>query len=338
MKQRLQSVVDELVASGDAVAAAAVVGSADAVWAEVRAGFRDPGRSRRLGRWNRFDLASLTKPWLATLALVDDDELPLSTPLGDLLGATSDLWRDCSLESLLRHRSGLPAWRPLYRMARTPEAAMRRLAAIETTARVPTYSDLGFILYARAAADAFGEPIEMRLLRRVAGRLGLRTVGSRPPASTAVACPLTNAVEVELAREAGFRVAAAGSPEVGIVQDGNARFLGGVAGHAGLFAPARALWRLGAEWLRPGRLLMREQVERALSGPGRYRLGWWRPGAAKRATRALGRESFGHHGFTGGSLWVDPEAGCVLVLLAHRSSVDVDMDRWRNRFHRTALA
>ncbi|HXO41788.1 MAG TPA: serine hydrolase, partial [Thermoanaerobaculia bacterium] len=134
-------------------------------------------------------------------------------------------------------------------------------------------------------------------------------------------------------------------------QDGNARFLAGLAapaapgpamsgvlwGFAGLFGTAAALWTLGAEWLEPRLLLHREDVAAALAGGGPFALGWWR-----RRSRgggggpALSAGSFGHTGFAGGSLWIDPRRSRVFVLLAHRVDPATNLNRWRRRFHAAA--
>jgi CubicO group peptidase (beta-lactamase class C family) len=123
-------------------------------------------------------------------------------------------------------------------------------------------------------------------------------------------------------------------------QDGNARFLmkrGGLTGHAGLFGTARDLWKLGAEWAAPRRLLKQEAVAKALTGRP-FLLGWWRRTLRGSAGPALPPGSFGHTGFTGGSLWIDPTRQRVLVLLAHRTSPGDDFNRWRRRFHALAAA
>ncbi len=299
-----------MVNAGDATAVAAIVGSGDSILAEARAGWRDVERRERLGRWDRFDLASLTKPWVATLALRLEGALPLATTLGEVWPATPKRWRRRSLESLLRHRSGLPAWWPLYRLVRDPVRAGERLLATEERAPIPTYSDVGYLLYARAAEAVLGRPAEALLENRVTRPLGIKTVSVDPDPRRAVYCALDNGREVELAKELRIAVAHRGPVDRGIVQDGNARFLGGLAGHAGLFGSAYAVWRLGTEWLEPERLLSMVQVRRGLAGAGHYRLGWWRR---------------------------DPRRRRVLVLLAHRAAIDTDLDRWRARFHRLAV-
>jgi CubicO group peptidase (beta-lactamase class C family) len=110
---------------------------------------------------------------------------------------------------------------------------------------------------------------------------------------------------------------------------------GTLPGHAGLFGRARDLWRLGAEWLEPRRLLKREATAQALAGRP-FLLGWWRRTLQGSAGRALPPGSFGHTGFAGGSLWIDPEARRVLVLLTQRTDPASDMNRWRRRFHTLA--
>ena len=338
MASRLKALAGELVESGAASAVAAVAGRGAEVVAEAAAGWRDAGS--RLRRADRFDLASLTKPWVATLALrlAEKGLLPLETKVGAVWAKAPAALAGRSLEDLLRHRSGLRAWSPLFRQTVDPRRAVARILRSESLgAPRPTYSDLGYILWARTAERALGGAPGSLMERHVLRPLGLSTVELAPAADRAVAArSLGNDREVELAAALGVTVALRPGPPPGVVQDGNARHLGGLAGHAGLFAPARAVWRLAAEWLRPRRVLTARAVAHALAGRGPYRLGWWRPGAAPRATRGWSRAGYGHHGFTGGSVWIDPERELVAVLLAQRTSVAADLDPWRRRFHELA--
>lgn len=336
----LQALVFELVASGDAAAAAAVVGRGGRRPAMARAGHRDAAATLPLRRWDRFDLASLTKPWMATLALrlAGRGVVPLDLPLERVWPRVASGPAGSRLEDLLRHRTGLPAWSPLARrVGRRRDVAGWLLRSVEADAAVPTYSDLGYILWGLAVERLTGRGLAELLRRHVLRPLGTTSVGAAPPPERAVACGLGNAREVELAAAQGTRLARRGPPRRGETQDGNARFLGGLAGHAGLFASPEALWRLGAAWLRPGGLVPEAAVRAALAGRGRYRLGWWTRRASI-AARPLSPSAFGHPGFTGGSLWIDPEADLVAVLLAHRTSVTVDLDPWRRRLHALALS
>lgn len=340
MRSALSQLVSELVASGTVSAASAIVGEADRPIAEVRAGWADRARRRTLGRHDRFDLASLTKPWIATLALALDQRglVPLAMPLGEIWPAAPPALARRTLVQLLRHRSGMLAWRPLYRHLRSPRRVVARLLRQDSLgAPKPTYSDLGYVLWARSVERLTSESLRDLLRRYVLRPLGTSTVETAPTPLRSVASLLGNEREIELAAALGVPVGRRGGPAPGVAQDGNARFLGGLPGHAGLFAPARALWRLGAEWLEPSRVLTGDSVASALAGRGRYSVGWWGRAVAPKASRPLTAGSFGHHGFTGGSLWIDPERRRVAVLLAHRVGTEVDLDPWRRRFHRLAV-
>jgi CubicO group peptidase (beta-lactamase class C family) len=183
----------------------------------------------------------------------------------------------------------------------------------------------------------------MELLHsRVLAPLGIRTVEATPGERPDLAgSRMGTGQEVRLAAKQGFAVPDLGPPPAGRPQDGNGRFLAGVGetcGHAGLFGGGRDLWRLGVEWLAPGRLLTPEGVAGALSGGGPFALGWWRRTLRGSAGRALPPTAFGYTGFAGNSFWIDPERGRVLALLGSRVDPFMDMNRWRRRFHRVATA
>jgi CubicO group peptidase (beta-lactamase class C family) len=153
-----------------------------------------------------------------------------------------------------------------------------------------------------------------------------------------VECRLDNGKEVELAAAQGLRLAPQRSFHLGVPQDGNARALGRLAGHAGLFVTADEMLALGREWLRPSRILSPAARDAALAGDGAYALGWARWSADGSGGPALSRSSFGHTGFTGGSLWIDRERGRIHVLLAHRLASRVDFNPFRRELHRLAAA
>jgi CubicO group peptidase (beta-lactamase class C family) len=210
-------------------------------------------------------------------------------------------------------------------------------------ARAGTYSDLGYILWGRAAEIATGEPLAALLESRVLAPLGLVSVeptpGDRPDIARS---HMGTGQEVKLAAKQGFVVPDLGPPRLGTPQDGNGRFLtglgagDGVCGHAGLFGDARDLWRLGVEWLAPGRLLKPEGVTAALAGSGPFALGWWRRTLRGSAGPALPPTAFGHTGFAGNSFWIDPEGRRIFVMLASRRDPAVDMNHWRRRFNSAA--
>ena len=326
--------------AADAAVALVGRGGGSVHWAAAGRTRRRGGRDVEVG--DRFDLASLSKPFAATVALVLDRrrELRLSTTLGDIWGSRVDAGlADRSLEELLRHRSGLGAWTPLYQRFRSRrEAEAHLLRGTELESRRERYSDLGYILWGLSAERALGESYQSLLSRFVTSPLRLLSADGPPGSrSDVVACRLDNSRERSLARAQGRAVALRRGPRPGRVQDGNARFLRGPYAHAGLFASAADVYGLARAWLSPGRLLAPSAVRRALTGGRSYALGWARATRRGSAGPALGPEAFGHVGFTGSSVWIDPSEDRILVLLAHRPSVAVDLSSWRRRFHRAAV-
>jgi len=284
-----------------------------------------------------FDLASVTKPFVATvLARLASGEGPaMDTPLGELLeearGTASD---DVPLELLASHRSGLEAHRPLFqvlvgrrgvdRSALFAEAADARRE--DCTGRPPrggfppVYSDLGYLLLGEALARAHATPLDRLVEREVVVPLGLDAAPSRG----------------WLGREPTFservapteHVAWRGGELVGVVHDENAWTLGGhgLSGHAGLFATAGSVARFGAALVDAlaGRRSAWLPAQAALGLVRQRPGGTLRAGfdglspAGSSAGGVCGPSTFGHLGFTGTSLWCDPDAGAIAVLLTNR--------------------
>jgi len=347
----LAAYLDGLARLGGAVSAIEVVVATprQIVWRHA-AGYRLGGESLQPGA--RFDAASLTKPWMATLALVLDGakKLPLATRLGELFQAAGEGSRDRTLEDLLRHRSGIAAWAPLaVRLGKRLFDAEELSAFLLSESLWPqtgddrrelaTYSDLGYILWGLAAEKATGRSLADLLDVHVAGPLGLAPLGAlagNPPLEEIVECRLDNGKEVELAAAQGVKLSRQAPFLRGLPQDGNARALVRLSGHAGLFVTAEEMLTLGREWLQPDRLLARAAVDRALAGDGPYALGWARQSADGSSGPALAPGAFGHTGFTGGSLWLDPARGRSVIVLAHRLSSRLDMNPIRREIHRLA--
>lgn len=291
-----------------------------------------------LGEHALFDLASLTKPWTATLALWLDatGTLPLATDLGEIWPHRAEAMAAIRLEDLLRHRAGFVRWRPLYALCGSPDEAEERLLSGEwrRADQVPdgeeVYSDLDYLLWGLAAERATGRSYE-KLVGDMLADLGLSDVtasGSAAALERGVECRLTTGREVELAVAAGLGIEQQPPPTPGRVQDGNARFFGRAMAHAGLFASVGALAALAELWLHPGAALPAAAVEGALGPPGRFALGWFRHDETA-AGRLLGRSAFGHDGFTGGFLWLDPGRDRGVVMLAHRTTLEVDLSPLR---------
>jgi CubicO group peptidase (beta-lactamase class C family) len=206
------------------------------------------------------------------------------------------------------------------------------------------YSDLDYILWGFAAERLLGSGLESLLRRALLDPMGVSGGVRVSPGRRAgvLPCLCDTDREVELAAQQGLRIARRGPPARGEPQDGNARFLGSLAGHAGLFVTADAMTALAREWLRAleGRspLLERAAARDALAGTGEYALGWARRRVGGSSGPALSRSSFGHVGFTGGSVWVDPDRGAIYLLLAHRTAASSPLNAARRRFHELAAA
>ena len=330
-------VVDGLVHRGLVTAAAALVADAGEAVAYARS-----GDARRSGGGGEplFDLASLTKPWTASLALRLDagGTLPLGLEIGEVWPRCERRLAGRTLEDLLRHRAGFQPWTPLYERCRASEDVADLLLGGELLgAPAATYSDLDLILWGLSASEALDRSLADLLAGELIEPLGLEARSAPTGTAFWVPCALGNEREVELAAAQGFRVAAAGPPAPGRVQDGNARFLGALAGHAGLFATPWAMLALAREWLAPGALWPAEAVERAMAGDGLFALGWRRVRPGDSGGPALGPGAFGHVSFTGGSVFVDPGRGRVLILLAHRSRAGAELLPERHEFHRLAI-
>lgn len=272
-----------------------------------------------------YDLASLTKvcgTTLVVLRLVSTGQLSLEARVVQYLPAFQGGAREqVTVEQLLSHTSGLPAWKPFHLEVDSYQALLERVVATPLEAWPGTrahYSDLGFILLGEVAAHSAGKTLEELEKELLWGPLAMRsTTRHVAPEQLDLTAPTERLVE--------------GQPALrGIVHDENARAAGGLTGHAGLFSDARDIARLASELLRawrddsavfPGKLL-RQFAQRQKLGGGSHALGWDTPseGSARKSSagRYFGRHSFGHTGFTGTSLWIDPERDLFVLLLSNR--------------------
>ena len=275
-----------------------------------------------------YDLASLTKViglTTATMLLVADGRLELDAPVQRYVPEFQGTGKDqVTVRHLLLHASGLPAWRPLYQEA--SDAAGARALADTTPLEAPpgtryTYSDLGAIVLTQAVERLAARRLDSVLADQVFGPLGMRRTRFLPPAEW---LPLVAPTERDPWR---------GRVLHGEVHDENAARLGGVSGHAGLFSTgpdlARfAFWLLDAYHgrLRPDAVprlpasTVRAFLTRANQPAGSTRaLGWDTPAPEGGSSgHCLAPTSFGHTGFTGTSIWIDPERDLVIILLTNR--------------------
>ena len=294
-----------------------------------------------------YDLASLTKP-LATVtsvllliqrakvALVD----PVQAVLTELEGAPIG---QVTVRELLTHRSGLPGWRPLYERL-DPRGAVPGLSGGDQSVKQhilqmirdepliyargvrSVYSDLGFILLgflverlSGMALDLWCEDAIVRPLRAdpmmfcpTAGRTQLNAV--RPIVDISRIAP----TEQDEWRNRLLR---------GEVHDENAAAMGGVAGHAGLFGTAESVLAVSGAWLHgyhgresilDGELVRQFTTRQGSAAQSSWALGWDTPSVPSSSGSSFSERSFGHLGYTGTSLWIDPLCELEVVLLSNR--------------------
>lgn len=286
-----------------------------------------------------YDLASLTKVvglTTAMMQLVEEGKVGLDTPAVHYVPALHD--GTITVRQLLTHSSGLPAWRPLWQRVHS-RAEMFALVDAEPLEQPPgsrmAYSDLGAMVLTQVVEHVTGERLDRYLRIHLFRPLGMRDTRYLPPASWRSRIAPT---EIDTAyRHRLVR---------GEVHDENAAAMGGISGHAGLFSTAPDLVRFAQLLLRtlrgesssrraqtrtrgaasevhlPGGFVdsatvaMFTQVQNpALSSRA---LGWDTPTPGSSAGTRLSPRAFGHTGFTGTSLWIDPGENLFVILLTNR--------------------
>ncbi len=304
--------VEDSVVPGGVAACLAADGHLDVACAGVT---RENGPD--VGRTTRYDLASLTKV-VATLPcvlrLVSEGEFALHDRVGRFFAnagwfQTPSL-ADATVRQLLTHTSGLRNWEPLF------ARASRRSTALAAVLQAPVrdvgsvhYSDFGFMLLGSIVERVTRQRLDAVARELVFAPLGMGRTGFGPIGSDDVAAT----------EDCGWR----GRLLVGEVHDENASVWDGVAGHAGLFGDVADLGRYAAAWLRHDpvlgshALLVESVRPHARGDDGSIRgLGWLLPSPG--AFAGDGLRGFGHTGFTGTSLWLDPESGVGSILLTNR--------------------
>ncbi len=278
--------------------------------------------SQKISEETFFDLASITKPLCTaqwTLKLIQEGKLSFDTPAG----------RGFTVAHLLNHSSGLPAHVEYFRQFPTVWSLEDRLAAkseilrqIQNTplAYEPgsrtIYSDLGYLLLEHCCEIAAGQPLREiwpTLNGHGENALHFRELPTHTVSGYATTehCPWRK------------------RPMCGEVHDDNAWVMGGICGHAGLFGTIHnvhdyarrciATYHNRADNLGLDSDLFRQSVDRSTLAPGgSHVLGWDTPSGASSSGRFFGPHSFGHLGFTGVSVWIDPDREWVVTLLTNR--------------------
>ncbi len=289
-----------------------------------------------------WDLASLTKvvgTTTAAMILVEEGRLDLDAPVVRYLP-----WWDegdpakalVTVRQLLLHRAGLPPFRRFFREIEGEEAYRRAVGELELEyppGDSTVYSDIGLMTLGFVVEGVTGRSLDAFLRERVWEPLGMQDTGFNPPPELLGRIAPTEVDTVYRHRKVH-----------GVVHDENAYAMGGVAGHAGLFSSARDLAVFAEALLEGGsappcpsparesvpcsaprsrevRLVKPSTVEaftRRWDGSATRALGWDTPGPDSSAGTCLSPRAFGHTGFTGTSIWVDPELDLFVVLLTSR--------------------
>ena len=320
---QVTSLLESAVAGGGIPGLVAMVGHGPAILRQWVAGQADTNPARPMLAGTIFDLASLTKvvaTTTVTLALISRGELALDDPVVAYLPR----FEACrggpvTVRHLLTHTSGLPKGRKFHRWCRSRDELLRDL--YQTSLEAPpgsrvVYSDLGFMALGEMVAAVTGGPLDSVTAGLVTGPLAMTATGFNPP-GPAQRFAATEAISTEVAASGPAGDALAWS---GTVHDENARLMGGVAGHAGLFAPAADLARFASWWVSDADTVVPAALRRAAATcqMGRRGFGWACPGDA---FDILGGHwpatAVSHTGFTGTSLTLDPASGLWLVLLTN---------------------
>ncbi|MBN2802903.1 MAG: serine hydrolase [Deltaproteobacteria bacterium] len=295
-----------------------------------------------------FDIASLTKLFtaLATLRLVDNGVITLDTQVGDVVKLPACCtWNEFTFEKILSHETGLKAWVPFFEeiepdirgSKKAYEIILKKVFLEDVNLLSETeavYSDLGFIGLGEILSRILDLPLDEIIKNFVTEPLRLNNtkyfpVGSLPSGDTSVSfastedCPWRNRVLT------------------GEVHDDNCWTMGGVCGHAGLFSTAADICKFGTAWLDAinGKgIISRKLAQKAFSRRKSDRgLGFdLKSETGSSAGNSAGSNTVGHLGFTGTSLWIDPDKNAVISLLTNRvypTRENSKIKEFRPRFH-----
>jgi CubicO group peptidase (beta-lactamase class C family) len=329
---RFDSLVQAGIRQGVFPGAALAVGTADSIlylrgygrltWS-ARSGAVDPERTL-------YDLASLTKVIATTTAvmlLVDRGRLAIDTPVTHYVPEFNGPGTaQITVRQLLTHTSGLRADLPIDTIRGVPDAGALLQLVYREVPRVPpgsrvVYSDVNAVLLGEVVRRASGAPLDIFTAREITGPLALTETRFRPRRAL-----LGRTAPTGLWR---------GHPVAGVVNDPTGAKLGGVAGNAGLFSSARDVATFAQFMLREGhapdgRRVVRPETVRAFTRRAVYfggrtearALGWQAVPTGERESSAgsrFGPRSYGHTGWTGTSLWIDPDRGVFVALLTNRA-------------------
>jgi CubicO group peptidase (beta-lactamase class C family) len=311
-----------------------------------------------------YDLASLTKVLITGLLcakLIENGEINLSDKISKYFSEfDTNEKREITIENLLTHTSGFQAWKPFYLISNSKSQISNLIAAESldnpTNTKV-VYSDLNFITLGFLLEKTYGKSLDKIANETIFAPLTLRDTFYNPPKELRqriAANESGNVFENQMCVESGYKIP---NPQSqfrnqtvwGEVHDGNAHFMNGVSGHAGLFSTALETFKIAQQFLAEESVLLKPETCRLFRTNFTPNLNEARSIAFQlaetkdsSASEALSKDSFGHLGFTGTALWIEPETERIFILLTNRTHARelpfVNINSTRRRFHELAAA
>lgn len=294
-----------------------------------------------------YDLASLTKPLVtatSVLLLIQRAKVMLEDSVqGVLTELEGTPIGQATVRDLLAHRSGLPGWRPYYERLDAGGVVSEPLGGnhdvkqqvlklirdeplIYTRGTRSVYSDLGFMLLGFLVERLSGMPMDIWFGETIAQPLQADPMMYCPPVGRArlgVVRPAIDASQIAPTEQDERR----NRLLCGEVHDENAAAMGGIAGHAGLFGTAESVLAVSGAWLRgyhgresilDAKLVRQFTTRQESAAQSSWALGWDTPSVPSSSGSSFSEQSFGHLGYTGTSLWIDPLRELEVVLLSNR--------------------
>lgn len=307
-----------------------------------------------------YDLASLTKvlvTGLLSAKLIEQGTINLSDKISKYFSEFK--WedkREITIENLLLHTSGFANWKPFYLMTAS-KSQIPNVIASEPLANplnsTVVYSDLNFILLGFLLEKIYGKSLKEISAEEIFKPLQLRNTFYNPPRSRReefAASEFGNYHEKNTCIELGYDVSNYDWRDYqigGEVHDGNCWFMDGVSGHAGLFSTAEETFKIARQFLAEETSLLKPETCKLFRTNFTPGLNEARSIAFQLAETAdstagptLSKDSFGHLGFTGTSLWVEPESERIFILLTNRTHAHklpfLNINSVRRRFHELA--
>lgn len=302
-----------------------------------------------------YDLASLTKPLVTGLlcAKIFENKDALSEKISGFLNEFKENSKqEITIKNLLTHTSGFRAWKPLYLGKDLWTEVFEEKLEYQTNSKV-VYSDLNFIVLRLLLEEMYQTSFENIVREVIFEELELENTFFNPPKELRkriAASEKGNEYEKQTCVDLGYDVSKyewRDYPIWGEVHDGNCYFMNGVSGHAGLFSTALETFKIAQQFLANQTTLLKPETCRLFRANYTPGLNESRSVAFQlaetpesTASNALSKDSFGHLGFTGTSLWIEPESERIFILLTNRTHARklpfVNINSTRRKFHELA--